>query len=317
MQGALEVDRWLHIQLRVADAGRASEWYNQALGFNAVHDATLEGASLAAHGFQGARLRMIEGLVAGVGLELQQVDIADGPAPPATGAPGQIVGFALSVPDVNRSYELARHHRIVCDAEPVGYEGTPFHSLGIRDPDGLHISLVDYNSQSSHPGMDPGFFSVTHWLYAQIRVSDPERAISWYERMLGFQLVNDLHFEGPVYESSTGIPGVHIRLVQGFIGGVSVELVHLTSDQRDVAERIAAGGTIPAFTIGVRDVLGCYEVAQRHGVVCEGPPASFPPTPYHSMFVHDPDGTRIDLCDFEALPRPDPDTEPAQGGAQT
>jgi hypothetical protein len=47
--------------------------------------------------------------------------------------------------------------------------------------------------------------------------------------------------------------------------------------------------------------VSCYDLAKEHGVVVEGPPASFPPTPYHSMFVHDPDGTRIDLCDFEAL----------------
>jgi catechol 2,3-dioxygenase-like lactoylglutathione lyase family enzyme len=301
MQGVLEVDRWLHMQLRVADLDRSCEWYRRALGFQAVRDTTLEGGSLAGLGVPGPRLRMIEGLVAGVGLELQQLDVAAGPARPGAGAPGQILGFTLSVPNVTRSYELAQQQGIVCDGKPVDYEGTPFHSLAIRDPDGLPISLVDYNAERPPSGIEPGFFTVTHWLYAQIRVSDAERSISWYECMLGFHIVNDLHFEGAVYEASTGIPGVHIRLVQGFIGGVSVELVHLTSDQIDVARRVGGGGTIPAFTIGVRDVVACYEIAQQHEVVCEGRPASFPPTPYHSMFVHDPDGARIDLCDFEAL----------------
>ncbi len=186
----------------------------------------------------------------------------------------------------------------------MAYEGTPYQSLMIRDPDGLGISLVDYHPPDPPANADPALFSVTHWLYAQVRVRNAERSVGWYERVLGFQIVNDLHFEGPPYEASTGIPGVHIRLVQGFVGGVSMELVHLTSDRADVADRVAGGGSIPAFTIGVRDVAGCYQLANKHGVYCEGPPSSFPPTPYHSMFIHDPDGTRIDLCDFEALTQP-------------
>jgi catechol 2,3-dioxygenase-like lactoylglutathione lyase family enzyme len=275
MEGVLGIERWRHTEIRVSDLDRSRRWYEQMLGFQIV----------------GSRSEMaLEGLMGGVAFELR----AAGPA-----GPGDIVGFALSVNDLDRASEAARRHGVDCEA--IQSAGTPDRSFVIRDPDGLQIRLVERAAAIPTAPMEPGVFEVSHWLYIQVRVLDAERSIAWYEQMLGFRMVNDLRFDGPVYEASTGIEGVRIRLTQGFVGGVSMELVHLTSDVPDVAQKIASGGSIPAFTIGVRDVVSCYQLAEQHGVVVEGPPASFPPTPYHSMFVHDPDGTRIDLCDFEAL----------------
>jgi catechol 2,3-dioxygenase-like lactoylglutathione lyase family enzyme len=234
----------------------------------------------------------VEGSIAGVVFELR----AEGPAP----GPGKILGFTLSVEDLDRASDIAQ--REGCHGERGRPAGTTDRSFLIRDPDGLQIRLTEHGAPVIAAPIEPGVFQVSHWLYIQVRIRDADPSIDWYRRMLGFKMVNDLRFDGPVYEASTGIPGVRIRLIQGFVGGVSMELVHLTSDVPDVAQRIAAGGSIPAFTVGVRDVVSCYELAKQHDVVVEGPPASFPPTPYHSMFIHDPDGTRIDLCDFEALP---------------
>lgn len=286
MKGELGIMRWLHTEICVSDVDRSRAWYERMLGLEIVG---------------GKRLRTV-GLVAGVALALQSVgQDAAGQREVTPALPGQIVGFALSVEDVDRCYEIAQREDSVCVGEPVGLEDMAHRSFTIRDPDGLPIRLVDQETPVTANPIRPGVFEVSHWLYVQVRVVEAERSIDWYQRMLGFKMVNDLRFSGPVYEASTGIEGVRIRLVQGFVGGVSMELVHLTSDVPDVAKTIEAGGSIPAFTIGVRDVVSCYELAKQHGVVSEGPPASFPPTPYHSMFIHDPDGTRIDLCDFEAL----------------
>jgi catechol 2,3-dioxygenase-like lactoylglutathione lyase family enzyme len=276
MEGLLGIERWRHTAIRVSDLDRSRQWYEQMLGFQVVG---------------GRSKTAVEGLMAGVAFELQAVEPDEGP--------GDIVGFALSVNDLDRAHGVARRQGI--DGGPIQPSSPTERSLIIQDPDGLQIRLVEQAAPSASAPIEAGLFEVSHWLYIQVRVLDAERSIAWYEQMLGFRMVNDLRFDGPVYEASTGIQGVRIRLTQGFVGGVSMELVHLTSDVPDVAQKIASGGSIPAFTIGVRDVVSCFELATEHGVVVEGPPASFPPTPYHSMFIHDPDGTRIDLCDFEAL----------------
>jgi catechol 2,3-dioxygenase-like lactoylglutathione lyase family enzyme len=299
MEGMLGVESWLYTQVRVSDMDRSAAWYSRFLGLDQNNALRFDGPlAEQSTGLKGATIQLTQGVFTGVGLELVLItgeDVSSGRQriPPF----GQLPAFSLAVSDLERCHKMALDNNVYCESRPIHYPS--YSSMTIHDPDGIRIELAQVRDNRPAVQSSKGIFPISHWLYTQARVADMDPSLDWYERMLGFRVVNELRLEGPPYEQNTGIPGVRIRMVQGFVGGVQMELIAIQSDDPAAAAKIPPAGNLPAFTVGVQDVDRCYEIAKEQDVYCEGPPASFPPTPYHSLIIHDPDGTRIDLCDFE------------------
>jgi hypothetical protein len=93
---------------------------------------------------------MVQGDIGGVQIELIETQGAERIAGQSgTRVPGELAGITLSVEDVFRSYQTARDQDILCERDgPVAYPPTPYHSLIIRDPDGVRYDLTDYGSQN-------------------------------------------------------------------------------------------------------------------------------------------------------------------------
>jgi len=126
-----------------------------------------------------------------------------------------------------------------------------------------------------------------------IGVTDMERALDFYRRLLGFDLVFDIELEGPSLEVVTGSPGAKGRMAGGLIAGVMVELLALGS-----TEGPAAGPHL-----GYTNVSFCVEdldVAHTRVLELGFAPAQGPVEigGVRMFFVTDPDGTPIELIEF-------------------
>jgi catechol 2,3-dioxygenase-like lactoylglutathione lyase family enzyme len=296
VDGAMKVRSWLYTQARVADVDRSIRWYETMLGFRQVNEIRLEGGPIERQtGVPGARVRMVQGPIGGVQVELIGFDAEAPGSSRVLGETGRLSGITLSVADVLECYDTARRHDVTCVVPPVEYP--PYWSLIIADPDGVHIDLTDFAGVDTDAVSGPGELGIASWLYTQVRVSDMERSIDWHAATLGFRVENEIRLEGTAIERSTGVPGIKVRMVQGSIGGVQLELIESRVGDRSPSRR--RPGELGGITLSVVDVERCFAVARRLGIYCETDgPVAYPPTPYRSLIVHDPDGIRYDLTDF-------------------
>ncbi len=206
--------------------------------------------------------------------------------------------MTLGVESVAHCYDVAQAQGIARSDRPLGLP--PRSSLIVYDPDGVAIELTDFRAATVEPVAYAGELGVRSWLYTQVRVSEMARSIQWYEELFGFAVVAELHLEGAPIEQSTGLPGVKVRMVQGDIGGVQIELIE-TQGADGFAGRggIRVPGELGGITLSVEDVYRSYEVARHLDIRSETDgPVAYPPTPYHSLIIQDPDGVRYDLTDY-------------------
>jgi glyoxylase I family protein len=128
-----------------------------------------------------------------------------------------------------------------------------------------------------------------------IRVSGMERALEFYRETLGFDVVFDVELSGPSLEQVTGETGAHGRMVGGLLGGTSVELLEIDSQDGP-----AVGGSGPALgytniSLSVDDLDGARTAAAGAGVE-PGPVVGIGGV--RMFFVRDPDGTPIEIIEY-------------------
>jgi catechol 2,3-dioxygenase-like lactoylglutathione lyase family enzyme len=178
------VDSWLYTQARVSNLSFSVDWYRQALGFCPVREIDLEGTPIEKElGVPGVRARIVQGLIGGVQLGLIAVDGA-GDARGRLVPPGRLAGMTLAVDSVAHSYHVVQARGIACSDGPVEFPA--YSSLIVYDPDGVAICLTDFRAPKVAPVAEGGVLGVRSWLYTQVRVSEMERSIQWYEEMFGF-----------------------------------------------------------------------------------------------------------------------------------
>lgn len=109
-------------------------------------------------------------------------------------------------------------------------------------------------------------------LTCALGVADLDRAIAWYEGVLGFSLL--YRAEGMNWcELATETPGVTIGLGQ--------------------SETVAQGGA--ALSLGVKDIEAARALLETKGVVFDGPTMDIAGMVKLAMF-NDPDGNSFMLC---------------------
>jgi glyoxylase I family protein len=128
-----------------------------------------------------------------------------------------------------------------------------------------------------------------------IRVSAMERALEFYRDTLGFEVVFDVQLSGPSLEQVTGETSAHGRMVGGLLGGTSVELLEIQSEDAP-----PVGGSGPALgytniSLSVDDLDGAQAAMEGAGVE-PGPVVDIGGV--RMFFVPDPDGTPIEIIEY-------------------
>ncbi len=139
----------------------------------------------------------------------------------------------------------------------------------------------------------PAALPVHAFSHICIGVSDIERSLDFYRRLLGFDVVFDVELEGPSLEAVTGEAGAKGRMVGGLIGGAMVELLALGSTGSSAAG-LHLGYTNMSFS--VRDLDAAYRQVGELGFRPAQEPVDIGGV--RMFFVADPDGTPIELVEY-------------------
>ena len=125
-----------------------------------------------------------------------------------------------------------------------------------------------------------------------IGVTDIERSLDFYRRLLGMDVVFDVELEGPSLEAVTGQSGAKGRMVGGLVGGTMIELLGLGATPPK--ERTRVGYT--NISLVVEDLDAAYERVGELGFSAEQAPVEI--AGVRMFFVNDPDGTPIELIEY-------------------
>jgi glyoxylase I family protein len=128
-----------------------------------------------------------------------------------------------------------------------------------------------------------------------VGVTDIERSLEFYKRLLGMDVVFDVELEGPSLTAVSGKKDAKGRMVGGLIGGVVVELIDLgegSSATSAGAHRI--GYTNISFSVTDLDVA--HRMVSELGYTPAQDPVEI--AGVRMFFVNDPDGTPIEIIEF-------------------
>jgi catechol 2,3-dioxygenase-like lactoylglutathione lyase family enzyme len=130
------------------------------------------------------------------------------------------------------------------------------------------------------PVITPSAFS-----HINVKVSNLDRSLHFYERVLGFRLVYD-----------NGAKMAQDRVLIGIVAGTALELT-LPGDGI-TAPRDATSAGYSCITFSVPDVDAAYAALLAEGVACEGSLTTLD-TGTRLAFFRDPDGNLLEVIDFK------------------
>jgi catechol 2,3-dioxygenase-like lactoylglutathione lyase family enzyme len=132
-----------------------------------------------------------------------------------------------------------------------------------------------------------------------IVVSDLNKALYFYQHLLGLKIVRQMNESGPYIDKVSGLKGVHVTTAKLAAGdGTLVELLrfnshpHKTPGEKDMCE---IGVSHVAFTVGNLDAE--YTRLLGAGVRFNSPPQTSPDGYAKVAFCRDPDCSPIELVE--------------------
>ena len=145
-------------------------------------------------------------------------------------------------------------------------------------------------SNEAAPGLPVRAFS-----HVCIGVTDIERSLDFYKRLLGMDVVFDVELEGASLSTVSGKADAKGRMIGGLIGGIVVELI----DLGDGAAATPAGSSRIGYTnvsFSVTDLDAAYRKVGELGFKAAQEPVEI--AGVRMFFVNDPDGTPIEIIEF-------------------
>ncbi len=140
----------------------------------------------------------------------------------------------------------------------------------------------------------PHSVAVQNFSHVCIGVSDIEASRAFYTAVLGMDVVFDVELEGAGLESVTGGAAQRGRMIGGLIGAAMVELLSLGAVP-ECPSGPHLGYTNVSFR--VEDLDAAYDTVRRHHPdVRVDPPVDIGGV--RMFFIHDPDGTPIELLEL-------------------
>ena len=143
-------------------------------------------------------------------------------------------------------------------------------------------------------------------LHFSFTVSDIERSIDWYTRVLGLELVHRQRQENEYTQILVGIPGAVLEVAQFAVPGVPpARSTHMLELVEYVTPRGAPFGELATNSVGCAHLaLMVTDIHERHARMCEqgvvfrNPPVAITAGANEGGFAcyfHDPDGITLEL----------------------
>ena len=140
-----------------------------------------------------------------------------------------------------------------------------------------------------------------------ITVSDIDRAVDFYSRVLSFNKVRDTEVAGETYENLEGVFGVHVRVVRMQLGD---EFIELTEYLAPKGRPIAAGArsndrSFQHIAIIVSDMDKAYACLRQNKVEhASSGPQRLPnwnrnASGIKAFYFKDPDGHPLEILEFQ------------------
>lgn len=144
-----------------------------------------------------------------------------------------------------------------------------------------------------------------HLDHVNVVVSDVDRSVAFYGRLLGVSVVMDRVLEGAWFESVTGRPGARARCVILDVpgGGCRIELLAFDGP----ADGPLASNTLPAtiglrhFAVRVDDIEACLATLDDPPLILTVP-REIVPVGKRMAYVRDPDGAIVELAEYGGVP---------------
>ncbi len=139
-----------------------------------------------------------------------------------------------------------------------------------------------------------------------ITVSEMNRSVKFYSKVLGFKKVSDAELYGTVYEQLERIFGLHIHVVRMQLGDEFIELTdYLTSGGRNIPEDAKSNDLIfQHIAIVVSDMDKAYQHLKKFNIeyvstLPQTLPKSIPGAEgIKAFYFHDPDNHNLELIYF-------------------
>ncbi len=141
-----------------------------------------------------------------------------------------------------------------------------------------------------------------------VTVSDMDRSVEFFSKVLSFEKVSDVEVHGTEYEKLQGVFGLRMRVVRMKLGGESIELTqYLAPEGRPIPPGWRSNDRwFQHVAIVVSDMDKAYEHLRRHKVrhASTGPqtlPGNLPAAAgIRAFYFKDPDGHNLELISFPA-----------------
>ena len=140
---------------------------------------------------------------------------------------------------------------------------------------------------------EPKPIAIANFSHLCVGVSDIERSLVFYTKVLGMDVVFDVELDGAGLDAVTGMTGGKGRMIGGLIGATMVELLSL-GDVPAVPEGAHLGYTNMSFRVD--DLDAAHAALQCHDNVRVAPPVEV--AGLRMLFVYDPDDTPIELIEL-------------------
>lgn len=141
--------------------------------------------------------------------------------------------------------------------------------------------------------------------HVNVVVTDPERSVAFYRRLLGVAPVMDRVLDGDWFETLTGLPGARARciILDAPEGGCRIELLAFLGDDGRPLPSGSVASTVGLrhFAVRVPDLDACLAALDAPPPVVEVPRAIVP-VGKRMAYVTDPDGAIVELAEYGGVP---------------
>jgi catechol 2,3-dioxygenase-like lactoylglutathione lyase family enzyme len=146
-------------------------------------------------------------------------------------------------------------------------------------------------------------------LHFSFTVSDIERSVDWYTRVLGLELVHRQHQENAYTELLVGIPGAALEVAQFRLPTISprysshmLELIQYSAGADPATPELPTNRVgVAHLALLVDDIHERYERMVAHGVAFRNAPVEITEGANvggFACYLHDPDGITLELLQF-------------------